>query len=122
MFIILIIILEIERNYIISYDFNDFYLKNFPHQLAYSLYNFFFKIYSKKIVYSVNNIEFNNYLLINKNNLIKEYFLSNPNKISIKAHKLSNMIKYNNSYEYILFKYNNIDYKQNLKLFAVLPK
>ena len=120
--ILLIIILEIERNYIIPYDFIDFYFKNFPNQLGYSLYNFFFKIYSKKIVFSVKNKEFNNYLLLNKNKLINEYFLCNPNKISIKAHKLSNIIKYNNSYEYIRFKYNNIVYKQNLILFPTIKK
>ena len=117
--IIITIILEIERNFIISYNFNDYYIKNFPKQTIKYIYNFFFKIYSGKVIFNVDNKKFNKFLIKNKINIINEYLNSDINKISINAHETTNMFKKDNSYKYIIFKSHTIP-KKNLKSFPTI--
>lgn len=120
--LILLIICELERNYIIPYNIYDFYIKKFPYQIGYSIYNFFFKYYSQKIVYNVSTKNFNIFLLNNHDKLLQEFNKNINLNLTIKAHKLSNMIKKNNNYTYIRFKYNHETYHDNLNHFPVIKK
>lgn len=123
-FILCIIILifylcELDRNFMIKYDFYSYYYENFPKQILNGIHNSTYRMYEYKPQFNLNNFEFHKYLLINKNKLLDEF--NNVHKDNFEyAHNTSKLLNKNNEYKYLRIKFYDKIFENNLKNFETL--
>ena len=122
-FLLLSILAEFDRNFIIRPSIKNYYITNFPHRIVFGINNTLNKLLTKKYIFDINVIEFNNFLYINRKNLINSFYSYKRNNIplEIKASNTSAMLENDDRYKYILFKNykKEINYK-NLKYFPII--
>ena len=62
---ILLILCEMDRNYIIPYDSYSYYIDNFPKQVMYGIHNSIYRLYNNKFIFDCESFPFHNFLIKN---------------------------------------------------------
>lgn len=120
--IFILLIFEFDRNYYIKSNIIEYYTKNINILFTNAFYNTFYKLFynNYKYIYDTNNLEFDNILKTNKHNLTQNYYDYNE-KFNIKpAHINFNDFGEDNSYKYLIFKFNGKQIKENLQHFPII--
>ena len=127
-FIIIIILItlfflcEIDRNFLIRYNFKSYYIDNFPIALLNGFHNSIYRFYENRIIFNPEDFDFHKFLTENKKKIIKE-FNTNKNKlISDYAHDTSPLLDKNESYKYIRFKFYKKIFEENVNNFEIIKQ
>ena len=121
LFIIIFIfyLCELDRNFMIQYNFYSYYYENFPRQILNGIHNSIYRLYEHRPQFDLNNFKFHKYLLNNKDKLLSEFNNVNKNKFEY-AHNTSKLLNENNSYKYLRIKFYNKIFENNLDHFDTL--
>lgn len=119
--IIIICLLESDRNYLINHSIYEYYVTNFPIQILNGLHNSLNKLHNSKIIYNPSEFQFHNYIIQFKEKLFNEY-KRNAKETEINAHETSKMLDKDFSYKYIFFKKSNVKVSENIKRFPTIEK
>ena len=121
LFIIIFIfyLCELDRNFMIQYDFYSYYYNNFPKQILNGIHNSVYRLYEFRPQFDLNKFKFHKYLLNNKDKLLNEFNNVNKNKFEY-AHNTSKLLNENNSYKYLRIKFYNKIFENNLDHFDTL--
>ncbi len=112
--ITILFLCEIDRNFMLLYDFKSYYFDNFPISILNGIHNSIYRFYENRILYNVNEFEFHNFLMLNKSNLLMD-FNKNINDFNYEyAHNTTDILDFNKDYKYIRFKQYKFNYTYNL--------
>lgn len=118
--IIILLVLEFERNKYPKISFKEFYDSNISKTLLISLNNAIIHLYDRRDIFDVNNYNELNILTKNQNK-IKQDFLNNFPKYKITQPSVfDDTFKYDPNYGYYFLKFSNNYINENLDLFPNL--
>ena len=115
--ILLILILEIDRNFIITFKLYNYYIRFFPKQIIFGIHNTIQRFREKKFIYDVTSLKLTLFLENSKKQLINDY-IKFRNITEIYAHTTTDLLKKDFNYKYIFFKTLDKLYIDNCKKFS----
>ena len=90
--ILLILILEIDRNFIITFKLYNYYIRFFPKQIIFGIHNTIQRFREKKFIYDVTSLKLTLFLENSKKQLINDY-IKFRNITEIYAHTTTDLLK-----------------------------
>ena len=119
--LIILILLEIDRNYIIPHNFYSYYIQFFPKQILFGLHNTIQRLITKQHTYKTDKMELTGFLQKNRETILKDFY-KYRHESEIMAHNTTNMLAEDKNYRYIFFKMENKLNKQNCSKFKSIEQ
>lgn len=119
--LILFVLIELDRNYIIPHSLYTYYIQFFPKQLLFGIHNSIQRIITKQCIYKTDTMDLTRFLQKNRKTMLKEFYKYRK-ATEIMAHKTSTMLIKDKNYRYIFFKMENKLNKDNCKKFSSIQK
>ena len=88
---LILILLEIDRNYIIPHNFYSYYIQFFPKQLLFGIHNAIQRLIAKQYIYNTDKLKLTSFLQKNRETILKDFY-KYRNETEIMAHNTTNML------------------------------
>lgn len=118
---LILILLEIDRNYIIPHNFYSYYIQFFPKQLLFGIHNTIQRLITKQYIYDTDKLELTGFLQKDRETILKDFY-KYRNETEIMAHTTTNMLTQDENYRYVFFKMENKLNNQNCSKFKSIEE